>query len=70
MSQNYIFYGNCQDFQTFRKIPIFSKICDIYDFGSCFQPCSLGGGGGGGGWQAIFFSMGGWCGKFSNYMGH
>ena len=20
--------------------------------------------------QAIFFSMGGWCGKFSNYMGH
>ena len=20
--------------------------------------------------QAIYFSMGGWCGKFSNYMGH
>ena len=32
-----------------------------------------GGGGGGGGvgrQQAIYFSMGGWCGKFSNYMGH
>ena len=33
----------------------------------------LGGGGGGGGGeeqQAIYFSMGGWCGKFLNYMGH
>ena len=29
-----------------------------------------GGGGGGGRRQAIYFSMGGWCGKFSNYMGH
>ena len=26
-------------------------------------------GGGGGRRQAIYFSMGGWCGKFSNYMG-
>ena len=33
--------------------------------------CGGGGGGGGGGrQQAIYFSMGGWCGKFSNYMGH
>ena len=31
-----------------------------------------GGGGGGGGErrQAMYFSMGSWCGKFSNYMGH
>ena len=24
----------------------------------------------GGRWQAIYFSMDVWCGKFSNYMGH
>ena len=32
----------------------------------------LGGGGGGGGGrrQMIYFSMGGWCVHFSNYMGH
>ena len=29
-----------------------------------------GGGGGGGRRQAIYFSMGGWCDKFSNYIGH
>ena len=27
-------------------------------------------GGEGGRQQGIYFSMGGWCGKFSNYMGH
>ena len=30
----------------------------------------MGGGGGGGGKAKDIFSIGGWCGHFSNYMGH